>query len=283
MATATTTSFELRGADGGALRGEVRTAANGVDRPAVVICHGFKGFKDWGFFPHLAARIARAGMTAVTFNLSGSGVGPDGESFSEPERFGHATVSNDLDDLETVVGTLLDGGLVPALAVPSKLGLFGHSRGGAIALLFGTRTERCEALVTWSAVADLMRWDRGTLDAWRAKGKMEIVNARTGDVLPLYTDYLDDLESNRDGPFNLVHAANAFESPWLIVHGEADEAVALEDGERLHRAASRSVTQFERIPGGTHTLGARHPWVGSTPELDRGMGLTVEWFSRYLL
>ncbi len=283
MATASTTSFELHGSDGGPLRGEVRTAASGVDRPAVIICHGFKGFKDWGFFPHLAARVARAGMTAVTFNFSGSGVGPDGESFSEPERFGHATVSNDLDDLEMVVGTLLDGRLVPRLAVPTKLGFFGHSRGGAIALLHSARAGRGNALVTWSAVADLMRWDQGTRDTWRSTGKMEIVNARTGDILPLYTDYLDDLEKNRDGKFNLMEAANTLEMPWLIVHGETDEAVALEDGERLHQAARQASTQFEPISGGSHTLGARHPWAGSTPELDKGMGLTVAWFSRHLL
>ena len=42
--------------------------------------HGFKGFKDWGFFPHLADRLARAGLVAVSFNFSGSGVGPDGET-----------------------------------------------------------------------------------------------------------------------------------------------------------------------------------------------------------
>jgi len=82
MATVNTTQFELVGADGGPLRGDVRTQEKGADRPAVVICHGFKGFKDWGFFPHLAARIARAGMTAVSFNFSGSGVGPDGEKHS---------------------------------------------------------------------------------------------------------------------------------------------------------------------------------------------------------
>ncbi|MGD8726494.1 MAG: hypothetical protein PVH40_02560, partial [Gemmatimonadales bacterium] len=127
MATASTSQFELEGVDGKPLRGEVRTAARGVDRPGVVICHGFKGFRAWGFFPHLATRVARAGMTAVTFNFSGSGVGPDGESFSEPERFGHATISNDLVDLQAVADALREGRLAPGLAVPTRLGLFGHS------------------------------------------------------------------------------------------------------------------------------------------------------------
>jgi alpha-beta hydrolase superfamily lysophospholipase len=283
MATASTSQFQLDGADGKPLRGEVRTAAGGVDRPAIVICHGFKGFKDWGFFPHLATRVARAGMTAVTFNFSGSGVGPDGESFSEPERFGHATISNDLVDLQAVADALREGRLAPGLAVPTRLGLFGHSRGGSIALLYGAKSRTAAALVTWSAVADLMRWDRETVDEWRARGQVEIVNARTGDVLPLYTDYLDDLERHRHGAFDLLGAAGRLAIPWLVVHGDADEAVAVGDGERLFGAASHGTTRLERIPGGTHTLGACHPWAGSTPQLEAAMGLTIEWFSNYLL
>ena len=282
MATASVSSFELVGADGGPLRGEVRTAAHGADRPAVVICHGFKGFKDWGFFPHLAARLARGGMTAVTFNFSGSGVGPDGESFSEPERFGRATVSNDLADLATVCDALLSGSLVPGLAVPTGLGFFGHSRGGAVALLQAARTQRCRALVTWAAIADFQRWGPETLAKWRADGKLDIVNARTGDVLPLYTDCLADLEAHGGGRLNLLQAAASLEVPWLIVHGEVDKTVAPSDAERLHRAATKGSATLEIVRGGSHTLGAQHPWAGSTPQLELGMDVTVEWFSRCL-
>ena len=49
--------------------------------------HGFKGFTRWGFFPELSRRIAESGMVAVRFNMSGSGVGSDPESFSEPDAF----------------------------------------------------------------------------------------------------------------------------------------------------------------------------------------------------
>lgn len=283
MATASIRHFELTGADGGPLRGEVRTASSGAGRPAVIICHGFKGFRNWGFFPHLAARLARAGMMAVTFDFSGSGVGPDGESFSEPERFAHATYSNDLTDVEAVAAALLGGHLVPGIAMPTRLGLVGHSRGGAVAILFAARAPECRALVTWSAVADLIRWDAATVAKWREEGKMDIVNARTGDVLPLYTDCLDDFDAHRDGKLDLMSAAAAVDAPWLIVHGDADESVSPQDAERLLQASGRSTTRLERISGGSHTLGARHPWDGSTPQLDRGMDVTVEWLSRNLL
>jgi pimeloyl-ACP methyl ester carboxylesterase len=247
----------------------------------VVICHGFKGFKNWGFFPYLAERIARAGMTAVTFNFSGSGVGPDGESFSEPERFGHATITGDTADVDTVCRSLLEGSLAPGLATPSALGVFGHSRGGAAALLYEARHPECRALVTWAAIASLLRWDEATVSQWRAKGKIDVPNMRTGDILPLYTDYLDDLSAN-SAALDLERAAGEIAVPWLIVHGADDESVSPADAEKLFGAATRGSAELKIVDGGSHTLGARHPWAGSTPQLDAAMDMTVEWFSRYL-
>lgn len=283
VATVTSTKFELTGADGGPLRGEVRTAGAGAGRPTVVICHGFKGFKDWGFFPHLAMRLARAGLTAVSFNFSGSGVGPDAESFSEPERFGHATISNDLEDLDGVCRALFDGDLVNDLARPTALGLFGHSRGGSVALLYAAGHPACRALVTWAAAAAALRWDAETVERWRKEGVIEVVNKRTGDVLPLYHDALDDIDAHGEDKLNIARAAGELVIPWLIIHGDQDEAVASSDARKLHEAARGGLAELTLIPGGSHTFGARHPWGGSTAELDQAIDLTVGWLSRHLL
>src|SRR5512143_489800 len=77
MATPTLTAHTLPGVLGPLLV-DVRTSDRAEPRPAVLIVHGFKGFKDWGMFPPLADRVARAGFTAVSFNLSGSGVDEKG-------------------------------------------------------------------------------------------------------------------------------------------------------------------------------------------------------------
>ena len=65
MATPTLTRHELAGTLG-PIYVDVRAGGRATPRPAVVVLHGFKGFKDWGFFPPFAERIARAGMTAGT-------------------------------------------------------------------------------------------------------------------------------------------------------------------------------------------------------------------------
>jgi pimeloyl-ACP methyl ester carboxylesterase len=278
MATVKTVPFELVGADKGPLRGEVRTVGDGGARPAVVICHGFKGFKDWGFFPHLAQRIANAGITTVSFNFSGSGIGPDGTTFSEPDRFGHATHTADVADLATVVDALKSGELA-GLISPRSIGVFGHSRGGGTAVLYGGAHPDVGAMVTWNAIGTVRRWP--DVEAWRRDGKIDIKNARTGEVLPIFEDLLDDIEANANGSLDVVGAAGRVEFPWLIVHGEADEAVSIEDGKRLYEA-SGAQTKLQVVKDGTHVFGAQHPWEGCPPELHQAMDITAAWFSRHL-
>ena len=61
---------------GDVIRADVRRPARGVPRSAVIVAHGFKGFKDWGFFPYLCESLARDGHLVVSFNTSLNGVGP---------------------------------------------------------------------------------------------------------------------------------------------------------------------------------------------------------------
>ena len=282
MATVKRISFEVTGADGGPLRGEVRTASPGASRPAVVIAHGFKGFKDWGMFPHLAGRIAQAGMAAVSFNFSGSGVGEDGQSFSEPERFAHDTYTRQLFDLSEILRRMVEARLVPEMAPPSKIGLLGHSRGGGMAVLAAAERTDIAALVTWAAIAKTRRWSAEEIRRWRKDGKLDVVNTRTGEVLPLMTDILDDLDRDTAGRLDIGKAAARVKAPWLIVHGEADEGVSVENARELE-LASGGHARLVIIPGAGHTFGARHPWQGSTPELDRAMDVTLDWLVRELL
>jgi dienelactone hydrolase len=282
VATVKTTRFELAGADGRPVRGEVRTAGSGAGRPAVVICHGFKGFKDWGFFPHLAARLARAGISAVSFNFSSSGIGPDGESFSEPERFARATISGDLDDLTRVSEALGAGQLAQGIVAPAGMGLFGHSRGGGVAVLRAAADPSCRCLATWAAISTTMRWDAATVARWRRDGRLDIVNTRTGQVLPVYTDFLDDLETNHDR-LDVLAAAARVSVPWMVVHGDTDESVPVVEARRLSEAAGARMTSLLIIAGGGHAFGARHPWSGTTTALDQAMEATVDWFTRHLL
>jgi len=244
----------------------------------VVLCHGLKGFKDWGFFPYLAERLARSGFSVVSFNFSGAGVGEDNETFDELERFAHNTYTNELRDLYTVLDAVTNGAL--GLRT-TDYGLLGHSMGGGIAVLRAAQDERVRALVTWAAVARFGRLIAPLTEQLRRTGKAQILNQRTGQQLPLKRDILDDLDAHGDTTLNVVRAAGSVRAPWLIVHGTADESVPWGDGRDLHRAASDKTDLF-LVDGAGHTFGAQHPWSGSNPALEQVVRRTLDWFASHL-
>ena len=101
------TTFQHEVRDGEFNRGDVRIPDDWSGETAIVVVHGFKGFKDWGFFPHVCQRLAGAGHTVVSFNVSHNGVGPDLLTFSELERFGRNTFSMELDEIRFVIDALV--------------------------------------------------------------------------------------------------------------------------------------------------------------------------------
>jgi uncharacterized protein len=244
----------------------------------VLLLHGFKGFKDWGMFPPLSQRLAQAGFTVVSPNLSGSGVDDAGD-FSLPERFGHNTFSAELEDVRRVTDALMTGRL--GVPIPSSLGLVGHSRGGGIAVLYAARDSRVRTLVTWAAISSVERWPTPQRTSWRAAGRTDIQNARTGQVLPLYTDVLDDIEQNASG-LDIAAAADRLAVPWLIVHGTEDESVRFAEAETLKAASLRPDTRLLPIEAAGHTFGAVHPWRSPTPELDTVFDATLAWLTANL-
>jgi dienelactone hydrolase len=277
MATPTLTKHSLPGALGHIVL-DVRAGGRNSPRPAVVVVHGFKGFKDWGMFPPFAERLAQAGLTAVSPNLSGSGVDDAGE-FTLPNRFGHNTFSAELHDLEQVVDSLMQGEL--GVAPPSSLGLVGHSRGGGVAILETALDPRVKALVTWSAISSVERWSTDQRIPWRTIGHIEIQNARTGQILPLYTDVLDDIEQNADR-LNVPAMARRITVPWLIIHGTEDESVPFKEAQSLKTASKRKMTRLLAVEGGGHTFGATHPWRSTTSHLDTVFDQTLAWLSAHL-
>jgi len=66
--------FTLVSRLGEPIRGDLRRPEGPGPHPVVVACHGFKGFKDWGFHPWLGEHLADAGLAAVHFDFSRNGV-----------------------------------------------------------------------------------------------------------------------------------------------------------------------------------------------------------------
>lgn len=265
--------FDIPCRDGLSIRGEIYQAD--VSLGSVIICHGFKGFAHWAFFPYLARTLAQDGLTAITFDFSGSGIGADRESFTQAEAFAGNTFSRELEDLELIVEFARR-----KRWIKGKFGLFGHSRGGAMAILFGaSEAANVNSLVTWAAISYPNRWSPEDMIAWRKRGHTEVTNSRTGQVMRLDTALLDDVELNLKTRLNIAGAAGKIKAPWLIIHGMADDTVPSSEAEHLH-SQSKGGSTLRLIEGANHGFSATHPLVEIPPVLESVVLETAKFFVR---
>ena len=277
-----TRSFELESSRGTLLYGTVELPEQPGPRPTVVLCHGFKGFQEWGFFPHLATLLSERGFTAIRFNFPGNGMLPDDDRVTDPEAFRTATLSGDLDDLLWLLGHLAD--IAPRQVDTSRIGLLGHSRGGGTSILASAEPQwrqQLSALVTWSAVSTFDRMSATEKQAWRAAGSVPVVNARTGQELAMGSEILDDLEANAER-LDIAAAARERVVPWLLIHGAEDETVPASEADQLAGQAQRPVEHLE-VAGAGHTFEVGHPFKRPSPQLITALNATQTWFRRHLV
>ncbi|GIQ67917.1 alpha/beta fold hydrolase [Xylanibacillus composti] len=241
----------------------------------IVICHGYKGFKDWGMFPYAAERLAE-NFDVVSFNFSHNGIGEDLVNFTELDLFASDTYTKDLEDLAEVTarirsGTLPINGRGPDTELP--LYLLGHSRGGAVSLIFALdRPDEVDGVIGWNSTVHVDLLTEEQKAAMREGKRAYVTNARTGQQLPLDPVILEDLEANRER-FAIVERITTAQVPIALIQGTEDHKRLQEGNARL--VERNPSIRWIRIAGGNHTFNTVHPFQGSTEALEAAIAETA--------
>ncbi|MBU8907329.1 alpha/beta hydrolase family protein [Desertibacillus haloalkaliphilus] len=258
------------------IRGTVHASDEQLHRgkqPVLVICHGFKGFKDWGFFPYAAEQFSDRGFITITFNFSCNGVGADLESFSELEKFSKNTYQRELRDLKEVIS------LIKANQIPfadfideSEIFLLGHSKGGATSLLFTAQHESdINGVVTWNGISNVDLFNAELREEITRDGIGYIINARTKAKMPISKEAIADVDANKDN-YDLVNIVRSLSTPLHFIQGEEDVERIVEGAKTLGRSSRNGKLSWIKHAG--HTFNAVHPFSGATPELDEAIEKT---------
>ncbi|HVT45494.1 MAG TPA: alpha/beta fold hydrolase [Thermoanaerobaculia bacterium] len=263
-----TEEFEVSSTEGLPIRGTIDVPPDACG--LVVVIHGFKGFRNWGFFPWVSEQLVARGIAACRFDMSRNGVGSTGDRFDRLDLFENDTCSIQLADLRRVIDHLLERGE----GERHPIFLLGHSRGGALALLAAQGVRNLRGVVTWSAISGVDRWDETMKEQWRATGFVTVVNQRTGQQMRMSRAILEDYEGNRER-FDVVRAAEHLDVPLLVIHGSRDESVPVDDARRI--AGRNQNASLVVIEGGSHTFGAIHPLVTVPRELQLATGMTIRF------
>lgn len=250
--------------------------------PVLLFIHGFKGFKDWGPFPWACEDLAREGFAVVAINLSLNGVGKNPTAFDRLDLFERETLSQDLDDIGTVIEAIKSRTIHSARVDLNTdwIGIAGHSRGGHTAVAAAAEYPEIQCLVTWSAVADYnARWSEQMISDWESRGYTEIKNSRTGQVMRLDRCVYNDALENSDRLIALKRVRE-LHLPALFIAGKKDEAVSWKDSDQLYRNCPSVTKELRIIAGAGHTFNASHPFEENDyPEkFAEVLNLTRGWF-----
>lgn len=244
-------------------------------KSVIVIAHGYKGFKDWGMFPHVATSLSRE-HEVITFNFSHAGIGEDLETFSELEKFARNTYHRELMDLEVLLSYLSQhpkfGGL--------PLFLLGHSRGAGDCLIYTLdHPEEIAGVISWNGITNLDLFTEEQKQDMNEKGRAFVLNGRTGQQMPLDIVILEDLEAQKER-YNILQRMENSTFPVVLIQGDQDGAHLRIGSEQL--ISVRPNIPWIQIARGNHTFGSIHPFAGTTPQLEQAIAETEDFIDRTL-
>jgi dienelactone hydrolase len=228
--------------------------------PAVIICHGFKGVKQQEHMTRIAEDLAKGGFVALRFDFT-NGLGE-----SEGDMY-NLTVTGELDDLNSAID------FVKSLKYVNKnIGITGASLGGFDCLLIASERSDVKCMVGLSSLFHFSK-SKGMeerIKEAKEKGYAVVKSATFNKTFKISKQFFDDALG-----YDIESAVKKIKCPVLIIHGEKDESISLQEAKALYSSLACE-KDLKIIKNAPHTY-------KKDPELGEVSKETVNWFKRYLL
>ena len=193
----------------------------------VVLGHGVTGNKDRPFVVALGEGLAAVGIPALRFSFSGNG--------TSEGNFTDSTISKEVEDLGAVLDHLKG----------YTVCYVGHSMGGAVGVLRASEDDRIQLLVSLAGMVHTKAF------AQREFGDVTPDEGFMWDEpdCPLSQAYMDDLTQIN----TVLNLSPQITAPWLLVHGDEDDVVPIEDSRDI-LAKANDQTQLIRLQSANHVF-----------------------------
>jgi alpha-beta hydrolase superfamily lysophospholipase len=257
--TGTVTTFSIPGAEDETILGNTHLPTREPEG-VVIVAHGFKGYKDYGMFPRIAATLADAGFIAHRFNFGHSGMTERIETFERPDLFERDTWNKQVADLRAVVEAVASGDLA-GQALPYVL--FGHSRGGVSVLLAAGRWgddpsfPQPAGIITAATPSSCNPFSPQEQEHLLRVGSVSSPSARTGQELRVGRGFLQE-QLDDPAAHDLLRVASNIRCAALIIHGSNDPTVPSECAYEIGRALGERANELI-IDGADHVFKTPNP------------------------
>jgi len=247
----------------------------GKPKPLVIFCHGYKGFKDWGSWNLVAETFKNEHFFFVKFNFSHNGGTVENPiDFPDLNAFAENNYTKELNDLDDFLNYLLsEENQFHNDINKNNITLIGHSRGGGITTIEAAEVSRITTLITWASVCDFgsRAATTGNLKQWKKDGVKYVLNGRTKQQMPHNFQFYEDFKANKTR-LNIELATKKIKTPHLIIHGDSDTSISINEAKTLHSWNTNSV--LFPIENTNHVFDSKHPWQGN--KLPEKLKLVVE-------
>ncbi len=270
---------EIKGSNGRPMAIDIHYTEGLKSMPIAIFAHGYKGFKDFGAWSIIGDQMANNGIVFVRFNFSHNGVSIENPmEFEDLNAFGENNYSKEIVDLNTIIDHIYSLSESYSNWNNRNISLIGHSRGGGMIILCAAKNERIRSIITWAAINSTYNGmpNGEELQEWKDNGVRYVLNGRTKQEMPHYYQFYEDLLENSES-LNIEASAKLISIPWLIIHGDKDEAVPLEEAQQLHQWSLNS--RIEIISKGSHTFSIIHPWINDklSNEMQKVVDLSIRF------
>jgi pimeloyl-ACP methyl ester carboxylesterase len=214
----------------------------------VVLGHGVTGDKDRPLLVALAEGLCERGWPCLRISFTGNG-GSEGS-------FEDSCITKEVGDLQALLE------VVPNTA---SVAYVGHSMGAAVGVLTAARDLRIRVLVSLAGMthtAAFLEREFSTIVPGRG-------NMWDEEGCPLSEGFVADLTGIGD----TLPAAEAVTQPWLLIHGDADDVVPVQDSRDACDAAICEKKLIELAAAGHSFDETFYPQL--VEEIDQWLNLNI--------
>ena len=199
------------------------TPGDDGDLSLVVVGHGVTSHKERPWLVALCDELGRRGIASLRFSYAGNG--------ASEGRYEDATISKEVADL----GSVLD-------ALPGRHVVYaGHSMGGAVGVLRAAKDDRIRALVSLAGMVHVSEFMTRMFSHLTPGADVMLDKPHC----PLTQGFLDDAHAIG----SVLEHGKQIRVPYLIVHGDADDIVPIQDSRDMCEATGGNpeLIEFEKV------------------------------------
>ena len=202
-------------------------------RHGIILGHCFTCSRHTRILRDLSLALMDEGFKVLRFDFSGNG--------QSEGNFSESLYSKQVDDIKTAASFMSAQGV-------SWIGVAGHSMGAMVALLAASQMDNIKAVCTLAAKASALQsfhfLSQDQIDELQRNGRVNFISR--GRNLELTEAFFADAAK-----YDLSAIMPSLPQPLMVVHGDMDEIIPVENAYRLHQYKSAN-TELAIIAGADH-------------------------------